>query len=233
MDKEGQIQKAIAAIRSKEITSVREAARLFRVPRSTLQHRLAGAKSHAEAMEPYQRLTAAEEASIVRVALQMQVWGWPLTIQAIETFANHYLKAKNDDTPLGRHWYSNFLTCVSSLTDNQALQAINEGFLQGQQKTRLKKTNRKSFSTAEMLTVANISIVTGQSRLYNIRGVTRDGSTQDAQRLRKHGVEVIGAGLDDPSALAVAFDSADIIFAVTTMYDEAMEREAAQVKVIP
>ncbi|KAI8953439.1 hypothetical protein F4801DRAFT_133439 [Xylaria longipes] len=76
-----QIQKAIAAIRSKEITSVREAARLFRVPRSTLQHRLAGAKSHAEAMEPYQRLTAAEEASI----------------------------AKNDDTPLGRHWYSNFL----------------------------------------------------------------------------------------------------------------------------
>ena len=44
------------------------------------------------------------------------------------------------------------------------------------------------------------------------------------------GVEVIEANLDDPSTLAVAFASAQAIFAVTTMYDGAMEREVAQGK---
>jgi hypothetical protein len=65
---------------------------------------------------------------------------------------------------------------------------------------------------------------------YSVRGVTRDAETSDAHRLKERGVEVIGADLDDPSTLAVAFVSAHVIFAVTTMYDGAMDHEVAQGK---
>ena len=63
---------------------------------------------------------------------------------------------------------------------------------------------------------------------YRVRGVTPDAETPDAHRLRERGVEVVGADLDDPSTLAIALASAHVIFAVTTMYDGAMEREVAQ-----
>jgi hypothetical protein len=44
-------------------------------------------------------------------------------------------------------------TCVTSLTDNVALEAINEGLVRKQEAVRKKKTNMKSFGTAKMLTV--------------------------------------------------------------------------------
>lgn len=75
--------------------------------------------------------------------------------------------------------------------------------------------------------VVDALLKTGQ---YSIRGVTRDASTPEADRLRERGVEVVGADLDDLSALGRAFASAQVIFAVTTMYDGAMEREVAQGK---
>jgi hypothetical protein len=75
--------------------------------------------------------------------------------------------------------------------------------------------------------VVNALLKTGQ---YSIRGVTRDATTPDAQRLRERGVEVVGADLDDPSDLKQAFMAAQVIFAVTTMYDGAMDREVAQGK---
>lgn len=65
---------------------------------------------------------------------------------------------------------------------------------------------------------------------YSIRGVTSDSTTPDADRLKKQGVEVVAADLDDPRTLALAFASAHVIFAVTTMHDEAMEREVVQGK---
>ena len=77
--------------------------------------------------------------------------------------------------------------------------------------------------------VVNALLRTNQ---YNVRGVTQDAETPDAHRLKERGVEVIGDDLDDPSTLAVAFNSAHVIFAVTTMYDGAMEREVAQGKII-
>lgn len=75
--------------------------------------------------------------------------------------------------------------------------------------------------------VLNALLETNQ---YRIRGVTNDTSTPEALRLRKRGVEIVGADLDDPVSVAEAFKSANVVFAVTTMYDGAMEREVAQGK---
>lgn len=65
---------------------------------------------------------------------------------------------------------------------------------------------------------------------YRIRGVTRDVHTPEARRLVKQGVEVVRADLDSAKSLTAAFTSAHAIFAVTTMYDGAMEREVMQGK---
>ncbi|KAF2760971.1 putative hscarg dehydrogenase [Pseudovirgaria hyperparasitica] len=66
---------------------------------------------------------------------------------------------------------------------------------------------------------------------YNIRGVTtEDTETPAAHRLKERGVNVVHVNLDDPDSIAVAFTSAHVIFAVTTMYDGAMEREVTQGK---
>lgn len=73
--------------------------------------------------------------------------------------------------------------------------------------------------------VVNSLLRTGR---YSVRGVTEDAETPDAHRLKERGVEVQQVDLDDPSTLAAAFVAAHVIFAVTTMYNGEMEREAAQ-----
>lgn len=67
-----------------------------------------------------------------------------------------------------------------------------------------------------------------QSNEYVIRGVARDAHTPAAEALTRRGVEVVEADLDDAASLRTAFASAHAIFAVTTMYDGAMEREVRQ-----
>ena len=71
-----------------------------------------------------------------------------------------------------------------------------------------------------------------RSGRYDVRGLTPDPGTSDAPCLEERGVEIMEANLDDPGSLAVAFASAKVIFAVTTMYDGAMEREVVQGKTI-
>ncbi|KXX82291.1 Pogo transposable element with ZNF domain [Madurella mycetomatis] len=110
-DQERRIQDAIAAFRSKQVPSLRQAARLFDIPPSTLSDRYAGRhKDHATAKQPSQRLSPQEEDSIVKAVEQLDAWGWPITIAMIENFATQLLHAKGDNKPLGKCWYSNFLT---------------------------------------------------------------------------------------------------------------------------
>ena len=109
MDQESRIQNALRAIRAKIIPSIRKAAELYDVPRSTLQARLHGAQTIKQAHQPFQRLTPAEEESLVRTINRMYGWGWPMTIKATERFAQEILYSKGDTVPLGHGWYSHFL----------------------------------------------------------------------------------------------------------------------------
>lgn len=109
-DQEERIQRAIAAYQAKEVNSVRQAAFLFNVPRSTLGDRLRGGNNHQTGAQRLQRLTPAEEDSVVKAIYQLDAWGWPMSISAIEHLAVQLLRAKDDTKPLGDHWYYRFLS---------------------------------------------------------------------------------------------------------------------------
>ena len=53
------------------------------------------------------------------------------------------------------------------------------------------------------------------SKLYRLRGITRDISKQSAITLRNKGVEIIEADLDTPSTLVAAIEGSYIVFSVT------------------
>lgn len=61
IEQEGRILLAISAIRNHEISSIREAARRFNVPRSTLQERLSGHPNRSETRANGHKLTQLEE----------------------------------------------------------------------------------------------------------------------------------------------------------------------------
>jgi hypothetical protein len=109
MDQEARIKLALEAIHSKSVSSIRHAATLFEIPRSTLQSRVHGTTSVRKAHERQQRLTTAEEASLVKTVNLMHGWGWPMTIKAVEAFATELLQRRGDQKALGQCWYSNFL----------------------------------------------------------------------------------------------------------------------------
>lgn len=116
-DREATIQLALNAIEN-GILSHRAASKAFDIPRSTLQARRRGGSNAVQGHAGQQRLTPAEEDAIATAALQLNLWGWPLTIDALETLATRSLKAKGDINKLGDRWYRQFL----SPSRNQAQQ---------------------------------------------------------------------------------------------------------------
>ena len=89
------------------------------------------------------------------------------------------------------------------------------------------KTYSANFKMSKLLTVFG---ATGQqggslinhilnspelSKLYRLRGVTRDGSKQAAINLKSRGVEIVEADLDKPPTLVSAIKGSCAVFAVT------------------
>lgn len=109
LDQEARIQLALAAYEAKEVSSIRQAATTFNVPRATLQDRIHGRKPNKTSKTHLQRLTPKEEESVVRAIYQLDAWGWPMTIKAMKELACQQLTSKGDHLPLGKCWYSNFL----------------------------------------------------------------------------------------------------------------------------
>jgi hypothetical protein len=108
--KEQRILAAIAAYNAQEISSLRQAAKLFDVPVSTLHDRYSRKhKANKVSKQHLQRLSPEEEEAVVKAIYQLDVWGWPMTISAMENLATQLLLAKGDSNPLGKCWYSNFL----------------------------------------------------------------------------------------------------------------------------
>ena len=106
---ESRIQLAIAAIDDGSVPSLREASRVFSVPRSTLQARYHGRRSAQESQQSQQRLSVQEENSIKRTIQQMSAWGWPTTIRFLERLVTDLLQKKGDTKPLGQNWYRSYL----------------------------------------------------------------------------------------------------------------------------
>ncbi|OAQ96970.1 hypothetical protein LLEC1_06966 [Akanthomyces lecanii] len=104
---EDSIQNAIQSVRSG--VSVSKSASQWRVPRSTLRHRLKGTMTHAAAAESQQRLSR---------RLELQLGGWITTTAVISEAPTHkqirdvaiqLLAHEGDPRPLGKNWVATFL----------------------------------------------------------------------------------------------------------------------------
>ncbi|CBF78361.1 uncharacterized protein ANIA_11091 [Aspergillus nidulans FGSC A4] len=111
-EKEGRLLLAVQAIKKKEITSIREAARRFNVPESTLRTRLRGTTNRAESRANGHKLTEIEEEVLKQWILSLDLRGAAPTKAHVREMAN-ILLAKRGSTPIqtvGQKWLESRLS---------------------------------------------------------------------------------------------------------------------------
>lgn len=117
-EQEGRILLAIQAIKNQEISSIREAAHHFQVPRSTLQRRLTGDVFRSESRANNHKLSQIEEESLVQWILSMDSRGAAPRPTTVQEMANMLL-ATRGSTPVqtvGKNWATNFVKRHSELS---------------------------------------------------------------------------------------------------------------------
>jgi hypothetical protein len=105
---EGDIHIAISDIASKQIQSVRRAAAVYRVPRSTLQDRRARTRPRRDCEPNTKRLTELEEEVIVERILNQSLRGVPLLKANVRDMADRLLRERGRK-PTGKNWVDNFI----------------------------------------------------------------------------------------------------------------------------
>jgi hypothetical protein len=107
IEQEGRIQLALLAYQNKEIPSIRETARRFEVPESTLRDRLHGRINRSEKRANNYRLTANEEKSLLRWILSMDLRGSAPRPNTVREMAN-ILLAERGGGVVGSKWVYNY-----------------------------------------------------------------------------------------------------------------------------
>ncbi|OQD79338.1 hypothetical protein PENANT_c054G11635 [Penicillium antarcticum] len=117
-EQEGKILLAIQAIRKQEFTSIREAARQFKVPNSTLATRLNGVKNRVESRANSYKLTEIEEESLRKWILSMDSRGAAPRPSTVREIADLLLAARGSIPPpsVGQNWVTNFVKRHSDLS---------------------------------------------------------------------------------------------------------------------
>jgi hypothetical protein len=105
---EGSILLAIQAIQLGQISSIRQAAKQYDVPNSTLRRRLNGTLSKKDCTSPTQRLSPSEEEVIIKKALELDSQGLPIRLQNLRDFASAITQARGGK-PVGVKWEYNFI----------------------------------------------------------------------------------------------------------------------------
>ncbi|RFU33152.1 hypothetical protein B7463_g3180, partial [Scytalidium lignicola] len=116
---EGRVLLAINAIKKGQITSIRKAARVFDVPRSTLNARLQGTPQHQTIYTKCFRMSQLEEESLVQWILSMGKRGLPPRPSGVQSMANILVAERGEPTPprpVGKNWFGDFLKRHPELT---------------------------------------------------------------------------------------------------------------------
>jgi hypothetical protein len=111
VEQEGRLLLAIQAIKNQELTSIREAARHFQVPRSTLQRRLTGDIFRPDSRAVNLKLTELEEESLQKWILSMDSRGAAPRPSTVREMADLLLAARGSTPPpsVGQNWVTNFV----------------------------------------------------------------------------------------------------------------------------
>jgi hypothetical protein len=98
---EADIQLAILAVTSSQISAVRRAAAAYEVVESTLRNRRAGKPARRDCQPNSKKLTQREEEVIIRYILDLDTRGFSPTYNAVRDMAN-LLLLKRGGCPVGR-----------------------------------------------------------------------------------------------------------------------------------
>ena len=106
--KEARIILAIEAIRSSKTLNARTAAKLYRVPRTTLRDRMAGRTPRDETRPNRHKLTTLEEEVICRNILELDSRGFAPQLAGVEDMANFILESRGGGR-VGKLWAHRFV----------------------------------------------------------------------------------------------------------------------------
>jgi Tc5 transposase DNA-binding domain/helix-turn-helix, Psq domain len=106
--KEARIILAIKAIRSSKTINSRSAAKLYRVPRSTLLDRMAGRTSRDETRSNCHKLSTLEEEVLVQYILDLDSRGFAPRLAGVEDMANYILESRGGER-VGKLWAHRFV----------------------------------------------------------------------------------------------------------------------------
>ena len=112
LQKEGRLTLSKQAIQTKQISSFRRAARLYNIPRSTLQDRVNGALPQATANAQKRKLRPTEEQVLVEWILDLDQRGFPSYIIDVRRMADYLLATRGQipaPQPVGKNWVSRFI----------------------------------------------------------------------------------------------------------------------------
>jgi hypothetical protein len=110
-NQEGKISLALDNIKYGRVKSIREAAKLYEIPRATLQTRAHGVVSIAERRHPRHKLTELEEKSLCEWILSMDTRGAAPRVATIGEMANILLAARGSQPSptVGKNWPTEFV----------------------------------------------------------------------------------------------------------------------------
>ena len=105
---EGKIELAIADLKNGKIRSIREAARIYVIPRTTLQDRINGIKYRQITRANHHILTQSEEDSLVKWVLDLDKRGLPPRHSLVREMVNYLLLQRNKPQ-IGKNWITRLI----------------------------------------------------------------------------------------------------------------------------
>jgi hypothetical protein len=106
--KEARVILALEALENDENLSLRDAAKIYNVSRTTLTQRRKGRTARRDLPANSRRLTDLEEKAIVQYALELAARAFPPRLSGLEDMANQLLRVR-DAPPVGKLWAHRFV----------------------------------------------------------------------------------------------------------------------------
>jgi leucyl aminopeptidase len=103
------IQSAIEALFTGQATSIRAAATLYRVNRTTLSNRLNGMTTRTEARQTQLLLSTQQEQDLLKWILELEALGHPLSHGQIREMAGLFSSHSGGPTNCGKRWVQRFV----------------------------------------------------------------------------------------------------------------------------
>jgi hypothetical protein len=110
VEQEGRIEIAISALKNNEIQSIRRAAEIYKLPKSTLYDRVNGQQFRVNLRANSHRLSKTQEEALVNWIVSMDTRGVAPRHFEVAEMANIILQTENptEYKPVGPNWVTNF-----------------------------------------------------------------------------------------------------------------------------